>query len=114
MEAKFNYGQFLRFIVAHADKVPLILNQLQAIAAADGAVGRWNAFKPFGDTLAPLVDEIQAMLGVDVLDVETFSALEVEAQGIFKGDGSRLKKLFELFEKWAPVLLPIFLDQIKK
>lgn len=51
--------------------------------------------------------KIKALFGETVLACPQATAEEVKAAKI--GDGTFLKLLLELFAKWAPILLPIFI-----
>jgi hypothetical protein len=100
-----SYRQALSWLLRHTDKIPTIIEQTRAVVAAENeAVPKWEAVKPLGDTIAPIIDDFPDD-EVSALDTAEIVAIEEQLFGATAWDGSRLKELLPTLIELLPLIL---------
>lgn len=108
MAAKVNWGQFIGGLIKHSVDIGKVLELGEIFAKAEWTA-KWPAFRDLMDVIWPVILDM-GLFSAQEFNVSALEA-QLEAQGF---DGSRLKKLKDLFDLLAPVLIPILVGAIQK
>ena len=107
--------QFFRFGLEHLDLVQQLADAGKDFVAADSFVERWEILKPLGDALAPVADDLAAMLADSPTprSADEEAAAEAALLAALNGDGARgrdgqwLRLAFDMLKIALPLLISV-------
>ena len=104
-----SYRQILSWLLRHVDAIPTIISQGEAVVAAEfKAVPKWEAVKPLGDTVAPIIDDFPSDNDVIALSAADVDDLHDKLFKATAWDGERLKQVLPVLLELLPLILKLF------